>query len=76
MSSETRELLAILVGLAPWIIFAGAVTWSLAHEFRDQLRASHSRRNHVRQRQEPKDAASHRSTAGGRFSSSRPGARR
>ena len=37
MSTETRELIGVLLGLVPWLIFVGAVVWSFADELRDHL---------------------------------------
>jgi hypothetical protein len=50
MSPQTRELIEVLLSLAPWIIFLGAIAWSLVYRLREELREPHRGRDEQRRR--------------------------
>jgi hypothetical protein len=41
VSPQTRELIEVLLSLAPWILFLGAIAWSLVYQLREELREPH-----------------------------------
>lgn len=51
MSTEAREFLGVMLGLAPWMFFAAALVWSFAHDLRDRLRAEPVSREQPRHRE-------------------------
>jgi hypothetical protein len=36
MSTETRQLIEVLLALSPWLLFACLIAWSLVSELRDE----------------------------------------
>jgi hypothetical protein len=50
MSPQTRELIEVLLSLAPWIIFLGAIAWSLVYRLREELREPHRSRDEQHRR--------------------------
>jgi hypothetical protein len=47
-------LIEVLLSLAPWILFLGAIAWSLVYQLREELREPHPGGSKQRR---PRDAA-------------------